>query len=602
MKIGAEEKILNKGFFEYLVIWKKLLMYSIATRRSAYLFLLIAGVISALLDNLFPLITKHVVDGLSGNHDLWPLWQYALVYLILALASILIISAMILQGSRLSLDLQKEFRQRCFDHCQHMSLNFYDSRQTGWLIAHVTSDSNIMGQTLSWAVFDLLWSVPSMMFIFGFLAYLYWPLAVILMCIVPLIFIVSVYFNQRIVQSSRKERQSNSKIIAVFNESIAGVQTTKSLVREERSQAEFEDDSQEYYSRSMRRVYFTALFGPCLILVVKFGMGLSLWLGGEFVIEEVMTLGTLIAFIAYTQSLLNPVNMLARVVVKVQTSTPAAERINELLKTEPEIKNHQVVDQQQSQALLSHIHTVDIRGLQFSYPNSSELILKDINLSVVAGERVALVGSTGSGKSTLVNVLCRFYEPNAGTISINGVSYQELDLHTFHSQLGIVLQSPLLFSGSIKSNIRYGCLHATDEQIISVAKQVKLHEQIMEMDQGYDSKVEQGGRNLSTGQKQLISFARAIIANPQIMIMDEATSAVDTRTEQDIQIAMEEVLKGRTSFIIAHRLSTIQMADKIVLLDQGRIIEIGSHASLLKAKGPYFDLYRNQFLTPKHKS
>ena len=590
------ENINGRTWRQSLLIWRKWISFSFISRRWQYIVIALLGISNALVEGLMPLITKSLVDALSGAQDVRPLWHYILAYVPLAMLSITFIWIAVLKGSQLSLGLLKEFRQKCFDHCQKMSLSFYDNRQIGWLIAHVTSDCSVLSQALAWSVLDLLFSLPALLFTFSFLFYLHWPLALWVMVLFPLMILMTVLLSLNIVKSARQERQYNARLIAVYNESIAGVMTTRSLARESLSQKEFEDDTLEYFRRCMRRLMFSVLLLPGLTLLIYFGTGMAIWKGGEYVVLQQMTLGTLIAFISYTQFLSYPISTFSRIMVKIQTATPAAERVMELLETPPGVPDKPSIHALTEKAALYPINKIRLENLSFCYQPEGDRILKNIELDIRVGETIALVGATGSGKSTLVNVLCRFYEPSVGRVLINGIDYRELSQEAYQSQITMVLQSPLLFSGTIESNIRYGCLEATDEEIQDVAKKVHLHDIVMNMDLGYKSHVEEGGRNLSTGQKQLISFARAIIAKPQVMIMDEATSAVDTQTERLLQEGIEATLKGRTSIIIAHRLSTIKNADRIVYMDKGRIVEIGSHENLLKRKGRYYHLYQQQFV------
>ena len=350
---------------------------------------------------------------------------------------------------------------------------------------------------------------------------------------------------------------------------------------------------------------FSALFLPIVISMGSIGTGFALWLGGGNVISGTISFGTFVMFITYTVQFFDPVSQLAGTIAELQNAQASAERIINLIETQPDIWDRKDVIEKYGDLFNGKkenwepIHgDIEFKDVCFSYKNG-ETVLENFNLKVKKGATIALVGETGSGKSTLVNLICRFYEPISGEILIDGKDYRERSLLWLQSSIGYVLQSPHLFSGTIRENIRYGKLEASDDEIEAAAKLVNAHGFIMKTDKGYDSQVGEGGGNLSTGEKQLISFARAIVSNPALFVLDEATSSIDTETERMIQNAIEKVLSDRTSFVVAHRLSTIVSADKILVIRNGKITESGTHRELLKKKGYYYNLYTNQLLEEK---
>jgi ATP-binding cassette subfamily B protein len=386
-------------------------------------------------------------------------------------------------------------------------------------------------------------------------------------------------------------RRVNSKITGSFNEGIIGATTTKILSREDRNLEEFQTLTSGLRASSIRAATFSALFLPIVLVLGSIGTSLTLWVGGDGVVAGTISYGVFVAFVSYTVQFFEPVREIARIFAELQMAHASAERVMGLLNTEPEIKDQPGLGRNCPPL----VGAIEFENVSFAY-NPQEPVLTDFNLKVEPGQTVALVGETGSGKSTIVNLACRFYEPTKGRVLIDGVDYRERPLSWLQSHLGYVLQSPHLFSGSIRENIRYGRLQASDAEVEEAAKMVNAHEFITKLPKGYDTEVGEGGGLLSTGQKQLISFARAILANPSIFVLDEATSSIDTETEMLIQDAIQTVLKGRTSFIIAHRLSTVRSADRILVIRGGKVEEKGSHSQLMAAKGYYYRLYTNQFL------
>ena len=421
------------------------------------------------------------------------------------------------------------------------------------------------------------------------------------MVVLPPLAVISFYFQQKILKSWRAVRKTNSRITGAFNEGIMGAKTTKTLVREEANMQEFGELTHEMRRSSVRAASLNALYLPIVISLGSLATAYALWRGGNLVLAGAMSLGVIQVFVNYTVQFFEPVRNIAGVFSEMQSAQAAAERVMTLLDTQPDIVDSPEVVAQfgdnfhPKRENWPELHgDIDFEHVDFKYQDG-ERVLTDFNLHVKAGETIALVGPTGAGKSTVVNLVCRFYEPTGGEIKIDGVDYRKRSQLWLQSNLGYVLQEPRLFSGTIRDNIRYSKLDATDEEIRRAAQLVNAEPFILKMEKGYDTDVGEGGSRLSTGEKQLISFARAILSNPRIFILDEATSSVDTETEVMIQQAISQVLTGRTSFIIAHRLSTVRSADRILVIEDGKIKEQGTHQQLLRMKGSYYKLYMSQF-------
>jgi ATP-binding cassette subfamily B protein len=407
--------------------------------------------------------------------------------------------------------------------------------------------------------------------------------------IIPILVWVAIQFRKKILLEFRNSRKFNSKITGALNENITGVRVVKSLGREEKNSEEFGMLTTDMYKSSYRAAWLSALFLPTVQIISAFALGAVVWYGGNQALIGALTIGGIQAFVSYITFMMWPIQDLARVYAEMQHSIASAERMFSLIDAVPE-----VVDTGTAFDPGSIKGEIEFDHVSFHYADDAPVI-KDFSLKVNPGETIALVGPTGGGKTTIVNLLARFYEPKEGVIRIGSHDYRTFSLHAIQSRIGVVLQTPHLFSGSIRENIRYGRLDASNAEIEQAAQLASAHDFILKFSKGYDEEVGEGGNLLSTGQKQLISLARAVLSNPEILIMDEATSSVDTLTEALIQKGMDHLMKGRTSFIIAHRLSTIRRADRILVIENGSITEIGSHSELLRQHGHYYQLYTRQF-------
>lgn len=574
----------------YSLPYKKLIMALSAVM------LLVAGI-----DAILPLLTRYAIDNYIVTEDLNGLYGFSLIYLIVIIVQGINIFGLIYFAGKLETEMAASIREKAFASLQELSLSFYDQKPVGWLIARLTSDVQKLSSIISWGIVDFVWGFAMMFSIVFIMLSLNIRLALITLVVLPFLLIISIYFQKKILHEFRLVRKINSRITGAFNEGISGAKTSKTLVIEDKNCEEFSDLTFKMARSSIRAAIYSSLFLPSVLILSSIGTGLALWQGGNAVIQGAITYGTLVAFISYTVQFFEPVRELARVFAELQSAQAAAERIISLINTDPEIidkeeviKKYGTILQPTKENWPKIKGNIEFKDVDFKY-NDNEEILNKFNLKVSAGQKIAMVGETGSGKSTVVNLLCRFYEPVNGEIKIDDTEYRNFSQSWLQSNIGYVLQDPHLFSGTIKENIKYGFEEAKDLEIKKAADLVQATKFINQLPDGFDTEVGEGGDLLSAGEKQLISFARAIISNPAIFILDEATSSIDTEMELIIQKTINNVLKNRTSFIIAHRLSTIKNADVIIVLKNGKIIESGKHYQLIERKGYYYDLYQNQF-------
>ncbi|MGI6249904.1 MAG: ABC transporter ATP-binding protein [Anaerolineaceae bacterium] len=543
----------------------------------------------AIADAYFTYLNKQIIDTAIMMGDKEALFRYFIIYSVLVVVQsvgvFLFVNLIGLQGERIRYDLRKAL----FNHLQQLSLAYFSKTPLGWIMSRVTSDTEKMGDLLTWGIIDFTWATVNILFAGVFMVIINWKLAIFVLMSLPAMFYVSVKFRKRIYYHYRQSRKANSKMTASMNENITGVRVVKALRREKRNLEEFKVLSTDMFRESYRAAYLSALFLPTVQTISALSLGLVLWRGGVMVENSFITIGGLQAFISYIMMILWPIQDLARVYAEMQNAVASSERVFSLIDTQPGITNTST-----AKSTDSLVGDVAFENVSFHYEDD-EPVIRNLSFNIPQGQTVALVGPTGGGKSTIVNLLCRFYEPTEGIIRIAGKDYMEYRLEDIQSRIGVVLQTPYLFSGSIRENLRYGKLDSSDEQLVEAAKLAGAHEFIMSFEKGYEQDVGEGGNLLSVGQKQLISIARAILANPDIFVMDEATSSVDTLTESLIQSGMQKLMTGRTSFIIAHRLSTIKHADQILVIVDGQIAEQGNHETLMQKRGKYYHLYTQQF-------
>jgi ATP-binding cassette subfamily B protein len=551
-------------------------------------FLLTIALVSG-MDSFFTFLSKGIIDNGIMAGDKQALARIVTLYGALIVAQAVAVFGFIYLAGVLGERIRYDLRKTMFNHLQDLSFSYFDRTPVGWIISRVNSDSDRVAELVTWGLLDVTWAVMNIATSIYFMLVINWKLALMVLTIVPALVIVAVQFKKRILAEYREVRKINSKITGTYNENITGVRVVKALGREDANLAEFGVLTGNMYRASYRAAWLSALFLPVVQLISALAVAAVAYYGGWQVELGAMTVGGIQAFVSYITFMMWPIQDVARVYAEMQQSIASAERIFSLTDAVPQVADR--ADAMDPGTIYANIR---FDHVDFSY-EADKPVLTDFNLKVKKGETIALVGPTGGGKSTIVNLLCRFYEPTAGTIYIGRRDYTELSLHAIQSRIGMVLQTPHLFSGTIRENIRYGRLNASDEEITQAAKLAGAHDFIVKTEHGYDEEVGEGGTLLSVGQKQLVSLARAVLAQPEIFVMDEATSSVDTLTEDLIQQGMETLMERRTSFIIAHRLSTIKRADRILVIEGGRITEMGTHSELLRAKGHYYQLYTRQF-------
>lgn len=601
---GDEFESSSKPARVNLGIWKQLLAYA-TYYRSDVIWLACCAFVVAICEIAFPLITREVIDDITEKGIEIDLVRYAGIYAGFCLALALAVIGFLWFGGKLRSHISHDIRRDGFKNLQNLSFSYYDYRPVGWLMARMTSDCERLSNILAWGILDFVWSITIMTGIAGAMLFMEPVLALVVLTTLPLLVWISLFFQSRILKSARQVRKTNSRITGSYNENIMGVATSKTFVTEAENLQQFGNLTDQMYESSVQNAIQAALYLPMVMTLGSLASGIALVIGGVELGWGVISAGTLIAFLTYSRHFFEPIEQMAHWFAEMQMAQASAERIMSLIAAKSDIEDSPEVkarlQKQNSQTVAEDgfskdINQVEFRQVDFSYAVGGP-VLQDINLTINKGETIAIVGSTGSGKTSLISLLCRFYEPTAGTILLDGVDYRDRGLNFLQSNLGIVLQSSHVFAGTVEDNIQYGNLQANHDQIVNAAKQAGAHYFIKDMPDGYATQIGESGSSLSAGQKQLISFARAILADPKILIMDEATSSVDTLTEQHVQTGLKALLQDRISVVIAHRLSTIRNATRILVVEQGHIIEEGNHEQLMEAKGRYHRLYRQQRLS-----
>ena len=550
---------------------------------------LVAIAMVSVLESYFTLLTKRIIDEAIIPQNTEALRGLVVTYITIALLFASGVFTFIYLAGILGHRVQYDMRQKLFNHLQTLSFSYFDRTPVGWIMSRLTSDTERIAELVTWGLLDVTWAVMNIATGLFFMLTINWQLALIVFALVPVLVLLSIWFKQKIIVQFRLARKINSKITGAYNENITGVRVVKALRRERKNLEEFGELTGDMYNASFRAAWLSALFLPTVQFISAIALAVIVLRGGMMAEYGGMTIGGIQAFVAYITFMLWPIQDLARVYASMQQAIASAERTFSLIDTKAEL-----VDKPDAHDPGTMARDIEFDHVDFYYEEDKP-VLKDFSLKVHQGENIAIVGPTGAGKSTIVNLICRFYEPKRGTIRIGGEDYTDFTMHSIQSRIGMVLQTPHLFSGTISENIRYGRLDATDEEVIEAAKLAGAHEFIITIEGGYDAEVGEGGVLLSVGQKQLLSLARAVLAQPDIFIMDEATSSVDTLTEALIQQGMDTLMKRSTSFVIAHRLSTIKRADRILVLKDGQIDEIGTHHELLRQRGHYYRLYTKQF-------
>lgn len=597
--MAIEEKEYTKDFD--IRIWKRILPFIAPFKKTAAV-IIIFNIMCSLVDIIMPMFQRYAINELITPGTLDGIWQFGIVYALVILFQFASVVMFTRGSALLEMQVSKTMKRACFTHLQELSLSYYNTTPVGYILSRVMSDTDRIATMIAWNISDMLWALLYVLGSFAAMLMLNIKLALIIMLIVPALAFLTWYFQNRLLRLNRQVRRINSRITGSYNEGITGALTSKTLVIEDKNLGAFKKLTAEMKTASVRSARMSAVYVPLVLFCGSLATAIVLSRGGRLVMDNIMLIGTLSAFISYAVGIFEPIQQLARNLTELIAMQANIERVTGLLDEPAGISDSaEVIEKYGDNYSPKRENWEPIRGdiefrdVSFTYPDGSEEVLSHFDLKVPAGTTVAIVGETGAGKSTLVNLICRFFEPTSGQILIDGKDLKERSRLWLHSSIGYVLQSPHLFSGTIAENIRYGKPDATDEEIAAAARAVAADKVAARFDTGYETDVGESGDRLSTGEKQLISFARAIIADPRIFVLDEATSSIDTETERLIQKAVDRLLEGRTSFIIAHRLSTIRNADIILVVRDGKITERGTHEELLKKHGYYYDLCARQY-------
>ena len=570
--------------------------------RGMMIAMILMGALSSAIDALYPLFNRYALDHFIGGSTLQGLVPFIIAYLALLLGQTVINYISTYDCGKVEMYVNRDLRNTAFNHLQTLSFSYYNQNSVGYIHSRVMSDTGMIGDLVSWRMMNLIWNGAFLIGILVVMLLIDIRLTVYILLLIPFAAVLMVYFQRKLLFFNRQIREINSRITGNYNEGITGERTVKILASEEKMIRDFEKDTLNMRHTSIREAHFSALFISTVTMMSSFVLALVLWKGGQLSRENLMRIGTLSVFMSYALEMLDPIQNIIETLSAFIAIQVNIERLTRLLHEESDVTDRPEVIEKYGDTFhpkkenWEPLHgDVEFKDVTFHYPDGHEIILNHFNLKIPQGKNIAIVGETGAGKSTLVNLVCRFYEPTEGQVLIDGRDARERSQLWLHSNIGYVLQTPHLFSGTVRENLRYGRPDATDEQIMEALRLVSAADIVKKMEKGLDTDVGEGGELLSTGEKQLLSFARAILADPRILILDEATSSIDTVTEKAIQNAISVVIKGRTSLVIAHRLSTIVNADLILMVQDGKIVEQGTHKELLARKGSYYQLYMRQY-------
>lgn len=579
---GMGKKETLKRLFSYLFKYK-----------IAVIGVLACMLITVVISLVNPLIIERAIDVYIAKSDMAGLARLAIFTLVLNVIFIIMVKIRMYVMAKISNEILLDIRQELYEHIQTLSFSFFDSRPTGKILARIIGDVNSLKEVLTNAVTTL---IPDFVTVCGVVVIMVakdWRLALASLCSIPLM-ILAIWFIQKFSHVRWQiVRKKSSNLNAYVHESIAGMNVVQSFRAEDETKEVFAGLVKEHEQSFISAVRLADMFGSAIDFCWGIGAMVLYWAGIKMIGAEYVSVGTLVAFGTYISMFWNPVMNLSNFYNQIITNLTAAERIFEILDTQPDI-----ADAKKVEALPEIQGKVEFEHVSFTYDKGTPAetkVLEDVSFQIQPGETIALVGPTGAGKSTIVNLISRFYDIQKGQILIDGYDVQKVSIQSLRRQMGVMTQENFIFQGTIRENIAYGKLDATEEEIIAAAKAVNAHDFIMKMEKGYDTVLKERGAGLSIGQRQLIAFARTMVSMPKILILDEATSSIDTHTEILVQQGIEALLKGRTSFVIAHRLSTIQKADRIFVIDKGGILEQGSPAELMEKKGHYYKLYMAQF-------
>ena len=564
--------------------------------------MILMGLFSSLVDSCYPLFNQYALNRYVGENTLDTLGLFIALYIGILIVQVSLNFISVFWVSKTELDLNRDLRNTSFNHLQELSFAYFNQNNVGYIHARVMSDSGKIGELMSWRMMDVVWNGSYILFVMINMVRISWRLACMVFVLVPFAVFIIAFFQKRLVKLNRHIRELNSQITSDFNEGITGARSIKTMVIESIIGDGFQKDTETMRHVSVQAARYQAFFYSTVTMMSSIALAIVMWQGGNLTINNMMLIGTLSVFMSYALGIMDPLHSVITTISSLVSIQVNIERFNRLVNTESDVADSPEVIEKYGDTFNPKkenweplIGDVAFKNVDFKYPDGDEMVLENFNLDVPHGTNVAIVGETGAGKSTLVNLVCRFFEPTKGQVLIDGRDARERSQLWLHSNIGYVLQTPHLFSGTVRDNLRYGKPDATDEEIMHALDLVSAKFVIEKMEKGLDSDVGEGGGMLSTGEKQLLSFARAILADPRILVLDEATASIDTLTEKAIQDAIDTVIKGRTSFVIAHRLSTIVNADVILVVRDGKIIERGTHSELMKQKGYYYELYTRQY-------
>ena len=576
----------------------KILPYIKEVRR-LMLVMVIFGLLGSVADIVIPQYQRYALDHFIGKRTFDTIVLFVIAYLLTIVLQSVVNYISCSLAMIIEMRVNKKLRQTGFEHLQTLSFSYFNQNSVGYIHARLMSDTSRIGGLMSWTLVDCIWRISYLVGVVFMMLVMNAKLALMVLTIIPLLVILFTFFQKKLIKVNREVREVNSRITGNFNEGITGAKTIKSLAIEDKMEARFTEKTQTMRAKSVQASRLRGLFAGTMNLASSVALAIVLWKGGYIAQEEI---GTFSVFMSYAQGMMEPLRWLVDIVSDLITTQVNIERFTNLLAVRSDVEDTPEVIEKYGDSFNPKKENweplqgdIEFRDVTFHYPDGEENVLENFSLKVPFGTHLAIVGETGAGKSTLVNLVCRFYEPTVGQVLIDGRDARERSQLWLHSSIGYVLQTPHLFSGTVRENLLMGKPDATEEQIWQAIHAVSADEVIAHLEHGLDTDVGEGGDLLSTGEKQLISFARAVLADPKILILDEATASVDTMTEAKIQAAMESVTAGRTSLMIAHRLSTVRNADVILVVRDGKIVEQGTHTELLKLKGYYYELYTRQY-------
>lgn len=570
--------------------------------RKTIFLMIVLGCLSSVADSAYPLFNRYAIDHFVAGRTLEGLGQFILLYVVILALQVVDNFVSTYNCGKIEMSVDRDLRNASFNHLQELSFSYFNQNNVGYIHARVMSDTGKIGELVAWRMMDIVWNGSYIVCILIVMLSVNARLAAFVLVLVPIAILLISLFQKKLVGLNRRIREINSTITSDFNEGITGAKSVKTLAVEKKMDKDFETDTEDMRSTSVHTTHYSALFTASVTMMSSIALALVLWQGGVITMNGVIMIGTLSAFMSYALGMMEPIQNIINTISALIAIQVNIERLTRLLETQSDVADTPKVIERYGDTFhpkkenWEALHgDVEFRDVDFQYPDGEEVVLQHFNLKVPAGTNVAIVGETGAGKSTLVNLVCRFFEPTRGQVLIDGRDARERSQLWLHSNIGYVLQTPHLFSGSVRDNLRYGKPDATDDEIWQALKLVSAESVVEKMEGGLDAEVGEGGDLLSTGEKQLLSFARAILADPKILVLDEATASIDTLTEKRIQDAIDIVIQGRTSFVIAHRLSTIVDADVILVVRDGKIIERGTHRELMQQHGYYHELYTRQY-------